>query len=279
MISFCNSILQLWSTKDPFASHPQCSPQAPGESGHFLLEPSPDGSLVAFTHWLSNTVTVLDTVSGNPPLVIEAGIRICGLRLTGDKIVAIGDRMIITWNLPTGCCLVNAKEGIVDSLQITTLKHFIHIEDTHASISPDLNYLAFVDDLSGELYICNMNSRNNPIVVDTNGVWTGFSSDGCKVWCARNADKVEQWEIIEEDGSDVIKLGPYIEAEELPKGFPYKSSHGYRITADQWMLNSSGRRLIKLPYYLHGRDITWNGKFLGILKATSPEFVILKLEV
>ena len=279
MISFCNTRIQLWPTIKLHTSLPGISTQVLRDAGISLLEYSPDESLVAFTHRLSNTVTVLDVNSGNPQSVIDVGTKVCGLRLTQDIITVVGDKMIITWSLLAGNSIASAKRNINDSIQITTLKHFVPIERMYACVSPDLKYLAFGDSNKGGLHICKIHGGGELIVSDSNGFWAGFSSDGSEVWCSNGSGRANQWRIVKGDESNIIKLEPLMKGKKFPDGFPYQPSYGYKATDDQWIFNSSGKRLMKWPYYLDASERLWNGKFLRILDPSSQELVILKLEV
>ena len=279
MISVQGTMIQLWPIITFHSSSPSIPTQAHERSIDFLLEYSPDELLVAFTHRLSSTVIVLDAKSGNTQSVINAGTKVCGLRLTEDKIVVIGDGMLIAWSLSMGDCTVSAKKDMDNSIQITTLELSVPVERAYASISPDLGYFAFGDLQNGDLHICSINGGNELIVSGSEGYWTGFSSDGSEVWCSSGPDEANQWTIVKRDESDAIKLEPLANAGKLPDGFPFQPPHGYKITDDQWILNPSGRQLVKLPYYLQGSKILWNGKFLRVINTSSQELIVLKLEV
>ena len=78
---------------------------------------------------MSNMVIVLNAKSSNPQLVIDVGTKICGLRLTDDRILIVGDGMVIAWELSVGDFIVNTMKNIDSSTQITTLhplKRHIH---------------------------------------------------------------------------------------------------------------------------------------------------------
>ena len=279
MISFNNIRIQLWPTIKFHTPPPGIPAQAFQNTEISLLEYSPDESLVAFTCRLSNTITVLDVNSGNPKSVIDVGTKVCGLRLTQDTITVVGDQMVITWSLLAGDSIASAKRNINDSIQITTLKHFVPIERMHACVSPDLKYLAFGDSRNGDLHICKIHGGGELIVSGSEGFWAGFSSDGSEVWCSNGPGGANQWRIVKGDESNIIKLEPLIKGKKFPDGFPYQPSYGYKATYDQWIFNSSGKRLMKWPYYLDASERLWNGKFLRILDPSSQELVILKLEV
>ena len=279
MISFCGKRLQLWPTIKVDTSPPGISTQVFKDTEISLLEYSPDESLVAFACRLSNTVTVLNVESGNPQFVIDTGTEVCGLRLTEDTVVVVGDKMITTWSLLAGDSIFGAERNIDDNIQSTTFKHSVPIERIYACISPDLCYIAFGDSGNGDLHICSMDGGNELVVSGSTGFWAGFSSDGSEVWCSKGSGGANQWRIIKGDESGGIELEPLVKHKKLPDGFPYEPSHGYKVTNDQWILDLSGRQLMKLPYYLQGSRGFWNGKFLRVVNTSSQELVILKLEV
>lgn len=279
IISFGGTMLQLWPTTNSPTFSPSNPTQAFKNTREFLLEYSPDESLVAFTCRLSTEATVVDARSGNPLLVIDVGTKICGLMLTRDKIVVVGDGMLFTRDLPKGGPVVKVKRNNDYSIQITSLDHFAPIEQIYASISPDLKYIAFGNSMIGELYIYSLQSRNKPVIVESKGHHIGFSVDGSEVWCAISSYRADWWRIVREDESDVIKLEPVTKPGKLPDGFPHQSTHGYKVTSDQWIVNLSGKKLVRLPYYLQGSAVVWNGRFLRVLNTRSQDLVILKLEL
>jgi len=105
----------LWHTKDQIF-------QANNRSS-FILEFSPDKTLAAFSRDRGNTVTVVDLQSGDPRLVVDAGMEIWCLGVTGSTIVVAGKEKIVTWNLPVGNCAFDARVDTNDSIRTTTFGH------------------------------------------------------------------------------------------------------------------------------------------------------------
>ena len=63
-------------------------------------------------------------------------------------------------------------------------------------------------------------------------------------------------------------------------GYPWKSSRGYQITNDWWILDPEGKRLLMLPaaWQFHGEEqCVWKEQFLALLSGQLPEPVILEL--
>jgi len=284
IISFGSEMLQLWHTKNPSTSPPSIPTPASQHTRDFLLEFSPDESLVAFTKWLDKTVTVLDLKSGNPHLVINADTVICGIGIIENRITVVGDGKIISWELPRGDHVPNAQRNIDDSVQTTPFERSFSIKDVWASISPDSKYVAFGKTMkvNQDLHIYDMQTGKKLMVTHSHGWLPGFSQGGDRVWCARTDGMVNQWAIIEGDGSNNIELEEIGGLEKPEDGFPWHSSCGYEVTDDGWIVSSKGKPLLWLPHQwqLSTKAIKkWNGRFLALLYNSLPEAVILELEV
>ena len=284
VISSSNKTLQLWHTENSSTSFSSISMQAPCYSGWFFIEFSPDESLVAVTERLSRRVTVLDIKSGNPWLVIDTGTKACGLKITEGKIIVVGDGKIITWDLPARGCGFNIRRNINNSIQTTTFTHSVPIEKLCASISPNLDYVAFGNKkvYSEALCVYNRHTGEKLAVARSGDSTPGFSPSGNKVWCAGDNGKVDQWEIIGETGTKTIKLKKLEKRTEPLSGFPWHSPHGYQVTYDGWILSPNGKHLLWLPqHWQQDAKIQrkWSGKFLAVWNKNSTEPCILKLEV
>ena len=284
VISFSHRILQLWHTTSSPTSPISVTMQAPPCRGWFFIEFSSDQSLVAVTEQLGSTVTVLDTKSGNPWLVIDTDTRCCGLRMTGDKIIVIGDGKIVTWDLPARDHVISTRKNLDNSVHITTFKHSAPIEDLRASVSPNLKSVAFGDKRKGtleDLCIYSLHTGEKLVVAQSDGTTPGFILSGHEVWCARSDEKIDHWEIVEENGSNTIKLERIEKHMKPPGDFSWLSPYGYQVTNDGWILGPSGKWLLRLPR--HGQpDIEmqrkWSGKFLAVWNRNTLEPCILELE-
>ena len=284
VVSSSDATLQLWHTENPSTPLPYVSMRAPLESGVFLIEFSPDESLVAVTRRLSQRVTVLDMKSGDLWLAIETNAKTCGLRITEDKVIVVCGGKIVTWNLPARDCVSNVRKKIDDSVQSTPFKHSSHMEALCASISPNLNYLAVVDmgRPGGNISIYKMHTGEKLAVADVHGEKPGFTPSSHEVWCASIDGRVNQWEILEENGSETVKLKQIIRDIKPLYNFPWHSPHGYQVTKDGWVLSSSGKQLLWLPQHWRQDTFTqkkWGDKFLAIWNFDSPEPYILGFDV
>jgi WD40 repeat protein len=290
VITTCGNMIQLWYTEDSPGPLSSVSMQVSKHSGFFCIEFSPDESLVAITERLSTTVTVLDTESGNPLLVIDTGTKTCGLRITGDKVIVVCDGKIVTWDLPARDCESNTRQNINDSIQTTSFKHLLPIHELYASISPNLKFVAFMSERTGNnnLHVYNMHTGKG--LAEGMGLAEGkaceqvlgFSSSSCEVWSTGYDGIVYPLEIAKGDGPNAIKLKQLRMVQQPQSDFPWCSPCGYQVTHDGWILSPSGKLLLWLPRHLQQDYITqrkWNKRFLVIWNQNMPEPCILKLEV
>jgi WD40 repeat protein len=71
-----------------------------------------------------------------------------------------------------------------------------------------------------------------------------------------------------------------VDVKHPPEEYPWRSSCGYQVTQDWWILAPDGKRLLMLPppwqYYPERR--VWKGQFLALLHEGLSEPVILELE-
>ena len=282
VISYGDQILQLWHTGNS-PTHPfSISKQTSQHNGDFLVEFSPGESLVAITERLSSTATILDVKSGDPRFVIETGTNMCGLKMTEDKIVVVGDGKIVTWDLPASNLASNTQGNVTNCVQTTTFKHPGQISDLYASISPNLDYVAFGNIKMGaseDLCIYSIHTEEKLAVAISSGFTVGFTPSGHEVWCA-GFDMIEQWEIIQENGPNEIKLKKLQESSE-PQCLPWLSSCYYQVTNDGWILHSSGKWLLWLPHNFRPDtrlQQKWSGNFFAVWNRGLPEPCILEFE-
>ena len=283
IVTFGSSIVQLWRTTDPPTSSSGVSIQSfQDTSEDFILEFSPGEKLVAVARQGGSTITVLDLESGDVRVVIDTGMELHGMKITGSAVVAATHGKVVTWDLPVGDDTLNARMGTNDSARTNVFDCLSPPRAiTGISISPDLNYIATQDNFC-DLHIYNIHTGKLLAVAKSTGRVPGFTPDGRKVWCARGiGDKVDQWEITGDGTPDITELESLWSAEDPPEGFPWRSSHGYEVTGDGWILNSSKKRLLWLPHHwrslgAYGR--MWRGKFLALLHGELPEVVVLELE-
>jgi len=285
IISFGGSVLRVFHTTNSSTSPPSISNQTSHNAEGFLLEFSPDESLVAFTQRSGSTVTVLDVKSSNPLLVIDTGVKIYGMRVTGSSVIVVGDGKIITWDLPVGELVLNTRGDITNSVQTTTFEQSAFVWKPYGSISPDLNHIAVggLELLGAEnLAIYDMHTGKLLVATRSYGHQPGFTPGGHEVWDAMVSGKVDQWAIVKDNGSNLTRLEPLRKAEEPPSSFPWHSSLGYQVTDDGWILNSSGEHLLWLPHQWrtgYKIDWRWSRNFLALLCGELPEAVILELGV
>ena len=268
------STLQLWHTTA--ASPPTHAFEG---TGRHVFEFSSDKSLAASARLSDNIATVLDPKSGAPRLIIDTGIKIYGLRITGSTVIVVGDGKVITWDLSTGDGVLGARANINDSVRTTTFDHSPCMLFTpSASISPDLKYIAVAAEPMGQavgLNIYDVSTGKHLTGTGTSGRTPWFTPDGCEIWCSDRFDKWEGWGIIKDSESGVLELKS---TQRQPEECPWLPSSRW-VVDDGWILGSGGKRLLLLPphWRTDGVRWTWGGRFLVLMHPGLPEVVILEL--
>ena len=280
VISSSGQILQLWHTKNPSTS----IQTAHHQNTQFHVEFSSDQSLVAFTQTSSSTVTVLDTKSGNPWLVIDTDAPTCCLRMIEGQILVVCEGKIVTWDLPARNSVFNPRRDTNDSVQTIALTHPDPVGFLQASISPNLDYVAFGSTISinQALSIYSMHRGKKLATASSNGYRVGFTPNGHEVWCATEKGELDQWKIVKKIGSNGITLKRLKKDAEVLCGFPWLSSYGYQVTNDGWILGSSRKCLFWLPHHWRPDRVferVWSRKFLAVWNVNSPEPYILEMVV
>ena len=271
---------QLWRTTDPITSLPSIPTQL-AEQTDFLLAFSPDKLFAATARLGDNVATTIDLKSGNPRLIVDMGMEICGLGVTRNTVIVVGYGKIVTWDLPVGDHALGVSANIQDSVRTVVFNHSappptkLH----SASISPDFNYIVITREASGGLDIYDISTGKHLVGVTASyGHIPWFTQDGCEVWSAR-LFPAEGWNIIKDGQSGVIGLERLLGV--CPPGrYPWRSSHGHNITNDGWIFNSRKKRVMWLPHYWrkYGRHWIWDGRFLALLDPGLPEPVIFELD-
>jgi len=272
-------VTQLWRITDPINPPSSVLPQ-PAKQTHFVLAFSPDKSLIATGRSGGNIATIVDLKSGDPRLVVNTGMKICGLGVTGNTIIVVGEEKIITWNLPAGDC---AMANIHDSVRTIVFNHPPPPPGewlNSASISPDFNYLVITKTLSGGLEIYDMSTGEHLVgarnwemyLPKSDRPW--FTRDGCEVWYGNVGYK-----IIRGGGSDIIGLEP-LRYDSVPSGgYLWDSSHGHKVTDDGWVLDSGKNWVMWLPHHwrVELKCRVWDEQFLALFDRGLSKPVIIEL--
>ena len=273
--------IQLWHIVDLPLSTPSI-PTKRIRPADFALEFTPGETLAAAARIWENRALVLNLRSGNLRLAINVGMKIAGLGVTESTITIVGEKKIVTWNLPMEDCAPNSHVNINDSCQTTMFDSSAHPSSSllPMSVSPDLNFVAIPWDTFGKhpcLKIHDISTGRCLASIITRGHTPWFTPDGCEVWC-RQGNSDEGWSIIKDVKSDLMKFEPLGPAAQPSGGFPWQSLCGYRIICNEWVVNSSGKRLLWLPHHWRPdeRQIKWSGQFLGLQNPGPSEAVILE---
>jgi len=270
---------QLWHTTGPIDPPPSVPPQ-PVNQTEFVLAFSPDKSFIATGRLGGEIAAIVDLKSGDLRLIIDTGMVVCGLGVTGSTAIVVGEGKIVTWNLPAGDRVLNAEANIHDSVRTIVFDHPppppgrpLHF----ASISPDFNHLAITrkEDRGGGVDIYDASTGEHLFGIPTRYVthpW--FTRDGREVWCDLDSQK-----IIMGGGSDVIGVEPVGDGDVPSGGHLWESVHGHEITDDGWILDSKEKRVMWMPHHWRVyRDYRiWDGRFLALFDRELPEPVIIEM--
>jgi len=267
---------QLWRMTD-LVNPPSSVPTQPAEQTNFVLAFSPDKSLIATGRLGENIATIVDLKSGDSRLIVDVGMKIWGLGVTANTAIVIGEGKIVTWNLPTGDCVLEARANIHDSVQTIVFDHPPPPSDWphSASISPDFNYLVITREEGEGLDIYDMATGGHLVGSTTLCLFQPwFTRDGREVWSASYGNK-----IIRGGGSNVIGLEPLWLSDDPSGGQLWESSYGHKVTDDGWILDSRKKRVMWLPHNWRVFDEhrIWNGQFLALFGCELPEPVIIEL--
>ena len=281
IITSNDSATQLWRTTDPTNSLSTIPAQL-DDPPDFILEFSPDRSLAAVTRLGDITATIIDLKSGDPRLIIDTGMKIRGLGVTGNMVFAVGDEKVIAWSLPAGDCVLDARANIHDSVRTIVFDcpapPLGRLQS--ASISPNFDYFATTLGPNKGLGLFDISTGKYLVGTTPGDMYTPwFTRDGLEVWPSRYYPRAG-WKITKHETSEVIGLEP-LEWNAYPSGgHPWESAHGHNVTDDGWILDSRNKRVMWLPHRwrIDERRRIWDARFLGLLDPELPEPVILEFD-
>ena len=287
IIIFGNHMVQLWQTSSFTAPPFNTSAQLPQKTEKFVLDFFQDRLLAVVARQRDNVVAVLDLKSGVPQLTIDTSIEIYGLGAIKNTIVALGCREAITWNLPKGNLHPGINLSVEDSNQTMSFDVYpMGFQGvTAASMSPNFQYIALIigdqrlNPGVGHLWVYNTFTEQHFASAETTleGVpW--FSPENNNIWCAIGGNRAEVWEIV---GNHLEHATVLDDIEEESWEGPWRSSDGYHVLDDGWILGLDEKRLFMLPplWQSDAAQRMWSGQFLAFLHATLPEPVIIELEM
>ena len=280
IVAFGDRTIQLWHTKGsttPFTILTR-------GNAEFVLDFSPDGALAVTARKEDDMVKIIDLKSGVPQLIIDAGMKVYGLRFIGNTVAAIGDSELITWNLPARDRAPNASMNIRDC---SRTRNFRYWRDGHiftASISPDLHHVAITTTEMGilRLYVYSASTGEYLGRTMPNGAASWFTPDGHGIWCAAGSGEAEVWTITGcgNPRPSLVRETSVAGVKDPPEGYPWGSSRGYQTTDDGWVLSPNGKRLLMLPPAWQSYPVlrVWNGRFLALLHGALLDPVILEID-
>jgi len=278
-----DSTLRLWHTKSPTTPPSSTLTRAPQHPGDFILDFSPDGTLVVAVRE-DSVVTVLNLASGVPQLTIDTSMGVYGLRVIGNTVVVIGARKVIAWDLPTGDCDPDAGANLKESSWRTDLSGQQADQIFGATISSDIRYVAILtqDNPEHDHFQLNVYSASTGECLgygNTENFALWFFPNGCDVLCASGDCEAEVWRV--DDERKVLELQGTVDVEQPPEGYPWTSSRGYQVADHRWILGPDGKRLLMLlpaPWQSDELDQVWKGQLLALFHRGLSEPVILGVE-
>jgi len=280
IVAYYGPTIRLWRTKR-FATSPSSILTRPSRpTDNFVLDFSPDGALVVAAMYRDKTVMVHNLESGVPQLTIDTSMSVYGLEVIGNTVVVIGDLVgdwkVIAWNIPARDCVPNAWVGVEGSSRTIIPGAECPGYVTGASISPDSRYIALT--IPGFLHIYSASTGEGLGEEDTVGKTPWFAPDGCNVWCPNEYGDTEVWRV---GGGKLEPLDSPADIYDPPEGYPWRSSHGYWVTDDWWILDPGGKRLLMLPppWQSYAVRRVWKGQFLALLHGGLSEPVILEVDL
>lgn len=281
--------VSLWPTEDPIVPLFN-TPDHSVNWNDFPPVFSPDETLAATVQREENKVIVLDLESGDPRLVIDMGMEAICLRVTESMIIVAGREKVVGWDIPARNSPPDVRADVSDSVHSTTFDHSTLRSPVplprpshflHASISPDLKYIAIVEYNTPDIgYLHIYDTWTGKYLSSTGADPTTtphFTPEGRKIWFEVTFGSVVGWMITEESKSYLTKLEP-LEPSVCPWGvFPWESSC-YEVTENGWVLSPAKKRLLWLPHswMLYSRQKVWKGRFFGFCYGKPPELVILE---
>ena len=281
IITYQSLNIRLWRTRKITAPPSGALTKIP-QYNSFVLDFSPDGTFAAFAAKDGDTVTVLNLESGVPQLTIDADTEIHGLRVIGNTVVVVGIE-VISWNLPAGDCVPDARADREDSTWTVYLNGGLENQMLTGTISSDLRHVALmIHDIGfGDSTLCIYSaSAGEPLYTvkarDAYMLW--FTPDGSHVMCVTKDIEAELCGFNERGKLEGLEDAAGIER--LLEGNPWASSRGYRVMDDRWILGPDGKRLLMLPPPWRSYPVyqVWKGKFLALLRGELSEPVILEME-
>ncbi|KAF9786457.1 hypothetical protein BJ322DRAFT_788542 [Thelephora terrestris] len=277
------SAIHLWHTKDqdlPLFSVP--SQRHAWDSS--ILVFSPDETLAALGTPLGNTVTILDLRSGDPRLVIDTGMEVECLGMTGNTIVAVCWGKAITWSIPEKSTL-NATADVNDSIRVTLFRScsFRYQKPASMSISPDSGRVLIWGPLikhsygSVEIYDVSTGKRLAGVRLPRDLSSASFTLDGLEVWGEDSCSMIG-WKVVEDSESGITELERLEPTTFPPELLPSNSFCGHRIMHDGWIISPTKKRLLWLPNHWRSDDWlpSWGRRLLGLKCRGTSDVVILE---
>lgn len=279
IVAFGGYTILLWRTNASTTPPSGILTQAPQRNDNFVLDFSPDGTLAMVTMLKDNVVRVFNLKSGVQELTINTSMEVYGLRVVKNTLLVVTDQKVIGWELPAGDSFPNPQVDLEHSSLRVEISGWQRSHDvTYASISPDCHHIAFI--MGGGItgYLCIYNTLTGVCLgpeSSRKGVVAWFAPDRCDVWYANDRGVGGMWRVGRQNELDLS-----VDLACPPAGYPWRSSSGYQVTNDWWILAQDGKRLLMLPPPWQSDPVRrmWKGQFLALLHRGLSEPVILEMD-
>ena len=277
-----NEAFQLWPTEVPSASLPNSPTGFPHSTNDFILEFSPDEGLAVLARIESETITVLDLKLGYSRLTIDAGMAVYAARVVENIVYAVCAGKVFAWDMPRGLgVILNRTANASSSTRTTTFE--CQYQPRGALISPDSHYIIIVTDSARPFTWLDMYNTTTGEGLGTAGaressMW--LTPGGDEIWYSSFGDSAEGWKIVKDGGTGHATFDRLSPTENPPGGFPWRSTHGYQVTNDGWILCPNGRRLLLLPRRWRADELArrWSGHYFALLGHALSEPLVLDLQ-
>jgi hypothetical protein len=262
------------------------------ETKDFILEFSSAHTLAVATRMRGKVVTVIDLSCGLPQLIIDMDTEVYATRVIENTAFIFSNAKISTWNIPIRGGDGDHRADVSNSMFTTSLKvsdrpnspyldpgWYDDPEIIAASISPDAQYIAVLGKNHLETY--DMATGNH---LHFNWLWRAppvwFIPDGNESWYIYTRYRIERMAVGNDGEYHLTEVEDEQLTRNLPRRYPWKSTLGYEVTGDGWILSPNGRHLLWLPYHwqLDEESRKWDGCYLALSHGGLPEPVILDLQ-
>ena len=283
IIAYHSHKVNLWHTRDQITSISNASTQGTSTE-YFLLAFSPDKVLAASVREKGDTVTVVNLQSSDSQLAINVGMKVQGLAATESAIITASKEVVVVWNILGGNCSLDIEGKVTNDIHIRLPKLWLQ-EVKGLSVSHDLSHILVLTDFISFSHLLVLDSSSKKHIGGINNTtrleFAQLTSDGCEIQAQAQSGNKMKWKIVKGRESVSVKVE---NPGEIPLAPPWKSSLGYKVMNECWILSPTKEQLLWLPHqWRSAMNVTsvrngrrWSGQFLGLGYPELSEAVILE---